>query len=168
MLILNAGVSGHKGKQFDIEEEDYDLTFAVNVKAVFFFMKDSLELLKKATNGASVLITSSLSGVHPGKIVGVYAMSKASVINMAKWLSHELMDYNIRVNAIAPGFTRTNMVKDAVEIFEKYLPKKALANPDEIANVALMICSPSDGSFINGETYVLSGGYPHPKLNFKL
>ena len=138
------------------------------MKAVFFFLKEALELLKKPRDGASVLITSSLSGVHPGKIVGVYAMSKASVINMAKWMSVELLDYGIRVNAIAPGFVRTNMIKDELELFERYMPKKALGWPQDIAAVAATICSSKDGSFVNGETFLLTGGYPSPKLNFKL
>ncbi len=67
-------------------------------------------MLLKSKNGANILITSSLSGEHPGKLLGVYAMSKASVISMTKWLSVELLDDNIRVNAVAPGFTRTNMI----------------------------------------------------------
>ena len=168
VLVLNAGVSGHKGTQLDMEEEIFDLTFSVNVKANFFFTKEALELLKKATDGANVLITSSLSGVYGAKILGVYAMSKASVISMAKWLSVELMDHSIRVNTIAPGFTRTNMVGPELELFEKFFPPKALAHPHEVAAVAAMICAPKDGRFVNGETFVLSGGYTSPKLKFKL
>ena len=83
VLVLNAGISGLKGRQLPIEEDLYDQTFSVNVKSVFFFIKEAKELLKKATQGANILITSSLSGVHPGRIVGVYAMSKASVISLA-------------------------------------------------------------------------------------
>ena len=60
--------------------------------------------------GSNILITSSLSGVYPGKMIGIYAMSKAAIFNLAKWLSQELMEEGIRVNAIAPGFTRTNMI----------------------------------------------------------
>ena len=79
--------------------------------------------MKAAREGANILVTSSLSGVMPGKIVGVYAMTKASVINMVQWLSQELMDQSIRVNAIAPGFTRTNMVQEEINLgFDKYLP----------------------------------------------
>lgn len=114
----------------------------MNVKSVFFFVKESFELLRLSKDGGSVLVTSSLSGVMPGKMVGVYAMSKASIINMVKWLSQELIDQNIRINAIAPGFTRTNMVKDELELgFDKYLPKKALADAHEVASVACLICS---------------------------
>ncbi len=64
----------------------------MNVKSVFFFVKEAFDLLKLSTDGGIILVTSSLSGVMPGKMVGVYAMSKAAIINMVKWLSHELRD----------------------------------------------------------------------------
>ena len=87
VLVLNAGVPGFKGCQFDIDDEVYDRTFAVNVKSVFFFIKEALELLKISKDGSNILVTSSLSAVTPGKMLGVYAMTKASVVNMVKWLS---------------------------------------------------------------------------------
>ena len=150
-----------------IEEEDYDFTFAVNVKAVFFFAKEAIDLLRKSKKGANILVTSSLSAVTPSKILGVYAMTKASMVNMVKWLAVELMDDGIRVNAIAPGFTMTNMVTTEIGMgVHKLLPPKALGQPEEVASIAAMICS-SDGSFLNGEKFVLSGGYPNPKFNYR-
>ena len=80
------------------------------MKSVFFFAKDALPLLKNSGN-ANILVTSSMSSVYPHKFLGVYAMGKAAIVNMVEWLAHELMDYNIRVNCIAPGVTRTNMIK---------------------------------------------------------
>jgi NAD(P)-dependent dehydrogenase (short-subunit alcohol dehydrogenase family) len=64
----------------------------VNVKSVFFFIKEAYDLLKLSKDGANILVTSSISGVMPGKMVGIYAMSKAAIINMVKWMSQELMD----------------------------------------------------------------------------
>ncbi len=92
VLVLNAGISGFKGSQLYIDDDLYDQIFAVNVKSVFFFIKESFDLLKLSKDGGNILVTSSLSGVMPGKIVGVYAMSKAAIINMVKWMSQELMD----------------------------------------------------------------------------
>ena len=89
-------------------------------------------------------------------------MGKAAIINMVEWLSHELMDYNIRVNAIAPGLTKTAMIKTMIDMgVEASLPKGSMGYPEEIAAVAAMICSNSDGSFVNGETFIISGGFPH-------
>ena len=97
-----------------------------------------------------------------------YSSSKSLVNSFTKSLSKEVARYNIRVNAIAPGFVRTNMIKNELELFEKYMPKKALGWPSDIAAVAATICSSKEGSFVNGETFLLTGGYPSPKLNFKL
>ncbi|TNV76102.1 hypothetical protein FGO68_gene8391 [Halteria grandinella] len=165
VLCLNAGVPGFKGSQFYMDEEHYDQTFAVNVKSVLFFAKDALDLLKKATDGGNILVTSSLSGVMPSKVLGVYAMGKAALMNMVKWLAIELMDFNIRVNAIAPGFTRTEMTADEFKIgIDKILHPRFTTTPDMIASVACMICSKQDGSFVNGETLVLHGGESYPKF----
>ena len=68
---------------------------------------------------------------------------------------------------MAPGFTRTNMIKDVINAgIDKYLPKGAIGDPEDVAAVACMICSRADGSFVNGETFPLSGGERNPK--FKL
>ena len=148
-----------------MEEELYDQTFAVNVKSVLFFTKDALELLKKATDGGSILVTSSLSAVQPSRILGVYAMGKAALMNLVKWLAIELLDANIRVNAIAPGFTRTEMTTIEVKLgFDKLLNPRFFVTPDQVASVACMICSKQDGSFVNGETFVLHGGESYPKF----
>ena len=142
-----------------MNEEFFDTTFKVNVKSVVFFCKDALELLKKGKD-ANILVTSSLSALHPSRFLGVYAMGKAAIVNMVQWLSLELMDYNIRVNAIGPGVTKTPMIQRDWDLgLGELIPPKALADPSEIASVAAMICS-KDGSFINGETYILSGGFP--------
>jgi len=61
------------------------------------------------------MVTSSMSGIYPNRFLGVYAMGKAAIVNMVKWLAVELRDDNIRVNAVAPGITRTRMVKNEMD-----------------------------------------------------
>lgn len=102
----------------------------MNVKSVFFFIKDALHLLKRSSSGANILVTSSILGLYPNKNVGVYGMGKAAINNLVKWLSVELMEDNIRVNAIAPGLTRSKMTTKAIELAGENLPKKALAEPE--------------------------------------
>ena len=84
-------------------------------------------------------------------------MGKAAITNMVQWLAQELMDYNIRVNAVGPGVTRTNMMDSMSKVAAK-LPPKSIAYPSQIASVVAMICS-KDGNFVNGETFLLTGGY---------
>jgi NAD(P)-dependent dehydrogenase (short-subunit alcohol dehydrogenase family) len=159
VLVLNAGITGYKGTQLRQTEEFFDKTFAVNVRSVFFMIKEAKPLLFKS-EAANILVTSSITGLFPNRLLGVYAMGKAALLNMVAWLSHELMEYDIRVNAIAPGITRTNIIKKEIELgIDEVLPKKALASPDQIASMACMICAREDGKFVNGETFPLCGGF---------
>jgi NAD(P)-dependent dehydrogenase (short-subunit alcohol dehydrogenase family) len=117
------------------------------------------ELLKKAGPGSNILINTSVLGKHPSRVAGVYAMTKAALDNMVIWLAKELMDDGIRVNGIAPGLIKTEMSGPFWKNRVHKLPKNSAADPSEIAAVAATICS-ADGSFMNGETYQVNGGYP--------
>ena len=79
-------------------------------------------------------------------------MTKAAVVNMVSWLSQELMQDDIRVNAVGPAFVQTEMTKP---MYEK-TKDPSFGYPHEIAAIAALICS-DDGSFINGETYYAKG-----------
>ena len=104
----------------------------MNVKSVFFLIKECLHLLKKSQGGANILVTSSSEGKYPNSVVGVYAMSKAAVDNMVRWLAQELLEYGIRVNALGPSLTRTPMTAVSIEIFKKAggFNKNGLAEPE--------------------------------------
>ena len=68
-------------------EKAYDKTFEVNVKSVFFLIKDSINLLKKGGKKSNILVTSSMSGKRGSRFFGIYSMTKAAVVNMVSWLS---------------------------------------------------------------------------------
>lgn len=92
-----------------------------------------------------------------------YASSKASLIAFTKVLSKELGSFNIRVNAVAPGTTKTDMMEKDVskKIMDeaiKRVPLKRAANPEEISNVILFLASDMS-SYVNGETIFVTGGY---------
>jgi NAD(P)-dependent dehydrogenase (short-subunit alcohol dehydrogenase family) len=78
---------------------------------------------------------------------------------MAKSLSVELMDDNIRVNAIAPGLVNTEMAAPFIR-GNSVVNEKNCAKPEDIASVIATICSDQDGSFMNGEVYTVHGGFP--------
>ena len=113
-------------------------------------IKEALHLLKK-TGQANILVTASSSGIQPNPLIGVYAMGKAAIINMVQWLAIELLEFNIRVNALAPSITRTNMIAREIELgVEQILPKGAIGDPDDVAAMAATICSDLDCKFANG------------------
>lgn len=106
---MNAATAGYSTRrQIFITEEDYDKLIKINIKATFYFIKETLHLLKKGTD-ANILINSSMVGLHTDRFSGAYAMTKAALINLAKWMYMELVDDNIRVNVIAPGMVHTQM-----------------------------------------------------------
>ena len=80
----------------------------LNVKSIFFLIQESLPLLKKGLPGRNILVTSSVSAGSPHLSLGVYAMTKAALENMVKWMCVELRDDDIRVNALSPGIIKTN------------------------------------------------------------
>lgn len=157
-LVLNHATITHIGKQMEITEEKFDEAINVNLKSCFFMIQECLPLLKKSPS-SSVLLTSSMSAVDPFFSIGVYGITKAGINNMVRSLSVELMDDNVRVNAISPGLVDTEIaapfIKDNTLINEKNCGK-----PEQIASVIATICSPQDGSFMNGEVYTVHGGCP--------
>ena len=80
----------------------------MNVKSVFFLIKEAKDLLLASKSGdANILIVSSVTGRNPHYTIGVYGMTKAALDNLVIWMSQELMNDNIRVNGIAPGLIMT-------------------------------------------------------------
>jgi NAD(P)-dependent dehydrogenase (short-subunit alcohol dehydrogenase family) len=157
VLILNQAVISHIGKQMEITEANFDEAINVNLKSIFFMIQEALPLLRKSKK-SNVLLTSSMSAVDPFYQIGVYGMTKAGVNNLAKSLSVELMEDNIRVNAIAPGLVNTDMSAPFIR-GNSVVNEKNCAKPEDIASVIATICS-DDGTFMNGEVYTVHGGFP--------
>ena len=87
VLVANQACSTHFGTQLDITENAYDKLWDLNVKSVFFLIKEAKELLMKAGKEANVLVISSVSGKNPHHTLGVYGMTKAALDNMVVWMS---------------------------------------------------------------------------------
>mmetsp|Transcript_1351 Transcript_1351/g.857 ORF Transcript_1351/g.857 Transcript_1351/m.857 type:complete len:166 (-) Transcript_1351:131-628(-) len=128
VLVLNAACSTHFGTQLDIDEKAYDKMFSLNVTSYFFSVKEAKHLLEKG-KGANVLMVSSVAGSDPSPMLGVYGMTKSCLNNMVRWLSKELLDENIRVNAISPGLIKTEFAGVLWKENEE-LNKKSLGTPE--------------------------------------
>lgn len=107
VLVPNAACSTHFGDQMDISEKAYDKMWDLNVKATFFLVKETIELLREAGPGANICIISSVTGQNPNHMLGVYGSTKAALENMVKWMKDSFMEDGIRVNGIAPGLIQT-------------------------------------------------------------
>ena len=162
VLVANAG-AGSFGALGQITQEQYHDTFDTNVKGALFTVQGALPLL---TDGASVILMSSTTSSLGGAAFSVYAASKAAVRNFARSWALDLKHRAIRVNAISPGPTRTpglvglvptGQEADLIDALAAEVPLGRVADPSEIASVALFLASP-DASFVNGSELFADGG----------
>ncbi len=163
VLYLNAGI-GRFGPAAAVTEETFDEVIGVNLKGVFFNVQHALPLL---SDGASVILTTSIAVQKGFPETAIYSASKAAVRSLARTLATELVDKNIRVNALAPGSIDTPIfenlgmstedAKETKAFFESIIPMKRLGEVEEIAKPALMLAS-DDSSFMTGFELVVDGG----------
>ena len=162
VMFNNAGVAGAFGPITDITEEDWDYTFDVLVKGVFFGMKHAARALKAQGRGGVIVSTASIAGLSGGDGPQAYSASKAAVINLTRAVAVELAPQRIRVNAICPGGVLTPLLHrgnaDAMRpVLEKFQPWPEAGLPEHIAGAALFLAS-DDAAFVTGEALVVDGG----------
>lgn len=158
ILVNNAGISA--GKPIDeTTPEEIDQILNLNVRAVLYTTKAVVPYMKQAKNG-TILNTSSMVSIY-GQPAGVaYPASKFAVNGITKSLSRELAPFGIRVNAVAPGITNTDMVanlpKETIEPLRKSIPLGRIGEPKDIANAFLFLASDM-ASYITGEILQVDG-----------
>jgi NAD(P)-dependent dehydrogenase (short-subunit alcohol dehydrogenase family) len=162
VLVAAAG-GGSFAPLGEITEQQYHDTFDSNVLGTLLTVQGALPLL---VDGASVVLMSSTAGATGGPAFSVYGASKAAIRNFARSWALDLKDRHIRVNALAPGPTRTpglvGLVPDdqqegLLETLAADVPLGRVADPSEIAGAALFLASP-DASFVNGAELFADGG----------
>ena len=159
-LINSAGIYREK-PLVELEISDWNKMLDVNLLGTFLFCKYSIPSLAKSNNGSIVNIA-SIAGQVGGIVAGAdYSASKAGVLCMSKSLANQVKDYKIRVNTISPGPIVSSMTKDwpqerKIE-FPKNIPLGRLGEPEEVANVALFLCSKM-ATYVNGATINVNGG----------
>ena len=162
----NAGVEQVGKTIIELDEEEFDHTIAVNLKGVFLCMKSQIPEMLKA-GGGSIINTSSLATIVTNPGLSAYGASKFGVIGLTRFASVEYARDNIRVNALVPGGTRTEMFSrwlDIPGVEEQLLkgqPNGRFADPDELAKAALFLAS-DDASFVTGHAMVVDGGAALP------
>lgn len=169
ILINNAGISGQIGSMLDYPDEVFDQVMAINARGVFLGMKYVGQLMKAVGQGGAMVNISSVSGIGGGRFVIGYTASKHAVVGMTKLAAAELATYKIRVNALCPAPTATEMMfelertqspgdPDAVRRgMSKMIPLGRYGEPDEIAAAILFLASDA-ASFITGTAIPIDGG----------
>lgn len=167
ILVNNAGISGPIGSLFDCSDEAFDQVMAINARGVFLGMKHAGAHMKRA--GGSIINISSVSGLGGGRFTVAYTASKHAVVGMTKLAASELAVFKIRVNAVCPAPTATEMMfamereqspadPQAVRRgMSRMIPLGRYGEPDEIADAILFLASDSS-SFISGAALPVDGG----------
>jgi len=155
-----------EGTAEQVDPKGMDDSYKINVKSHFNFIRSTLPYMKKRKKG-SIIVTSSNSGVIYDSEMVAYATSKHAAVAMVKQIAKDYAKYNIRVNALCPGWVdtpfndpftkqmggRNNLLK----YISKNIPMKRFASPKEISDAALFLAS-SDSSFMTGQALVVDGG----------
>ena len=173
-LVNNAGIH-RRAPLATVRPDQIDDVYAVNLRAVVLASQAALAHFAERRAGAIVNL-SSIAAVTPQMDVGLYTATKAGVSAFTQQASVEWGPLGVRVNAVAPGMTRTAMAEavyaDPV-LHEKrraMVPVGRIGTPRDIANVVAFLLSP-DASYISGQTLVVDGGFtqtligllPHPE-----
>ncbi len=158
IMVNNAGISA-RDKLYDYKAEDFSKIMALNVNAVFNCAQAAAKVMKEQRGGV-ILNTSSMVSIY-GQPSGVgYPASKFAVNGMTKSLARELGKDNIRVNAVAPGITKTDMVAALPEEMIKPLiatiPLGRVGEPEDVANAFLFLASDM-ASYVTGEILSVDG-----------
>jgi 3-oxoacyl-[acyl-carrier protein] reductase len=159
ILVNNAGI-WEGGKIMEITESKWDRLMAVNLKSVLFCSQAVYNIMADQKYGKIVNIA-SIAGRAIQKVSQVhYAVSKAGVIMLTRWLALELAAYQVNVNAIAPGTTNTTMgdlFKARYQEIIKSIPLGRIAEPEDMANAVAFLAS-DEAAFITGEVINVNGG----------
>lgn len=168
ILVNNAGIS-HIGNLQNTSEEDFDRVFSVNVKGMYNCMCAAVPYMM-SNGGGIILNMASIAGTVGLADRFAYSMSKGAVVAMTYSVAKDYLAHNIRCNCISParvhtpfvdGYLRRNYPgreKEMFEKLEKSQPIGRMARPDEIADLALYLCS-DEASFITGSDYPIDGGF---------
>ena len=166
-VLFNAVGFVHHGTILDCEDKDWDFSFDVNIKSMYFMCRAILPLMVKQ-NGGSIInvssIASSLKGL-PNRFV--YGASKAAIIGLTKSIASDFVKQNIRCNSIAPGTVfspswqdRVNQSPDPVQAKKDFIarqPMGRLGTAEEIASMAIYLAG-DESTFTTGNTFSVDGG----------
>jgi NAD(P)-dependent dehydrogenase (short-subunit alcohol dehydrogenase family) len=158
ILVNNAATNPYYGQTLGVDSARFDKTFQVNLKGPLFWSQ-AVWNASMQNNPGVILNIASVGGLRAEQGLGVYNLTKAAVIHLPRQLACELG--MTRVVGIAPGLVKTLfasvLIENVGDKLASALPTKRLGEPQDIANLALFLCSDL-ASWITGETYVIDGG----------
>jgi 3-oxoacyl-[acyl-carrier protein] reductase len=160
IMINNAGIT-RDSTLLKMEESDFEKVIDVNLKGVFVCGQAAARIMVEQGTGGAIINTSSVVGLYGNFGQGNYVASKAGVIGLTKTWARELGRKGIRVNAVAPGFIETEMVKTVPDkvltMLSEKTPLARLGRPADIANAYVFLAS-DEANYITGTVLSVDGG----------
>jgi len=161
ILVNNAAHQATFKSIEDISDEEWDLTFRVNIHAMFYLTKAAVPYM---TRGGSIINTASINSDKPNPTLLAYATTKGAIQNFTAGLAQMLAEKGIRANAVAPGpiwtpLIPSTMPPEKVSHFGEQVPMKRPGQPAELATAYVMLADPLS-SYVSGAMIAVTGGQP--------
>ena len=161
ILVNNAATNPSMASALEVDERAWDAIMNLNLKGLFFLSQAVARQMKDA-GGGKIINVSSIAGIRPD-LLPIYSISKAAVIMATKVMAQQWAQYNIRVNAIAPGLTKTRFSEalwknpDILKLSMGKTPMARVAEPDEMVGAILYLASDAS-SYVTGQVIAIDGG----------
>ena len=161
ILVNNAAHQASFKAIEDISNDEWEMTFRVNIHAMFYLTKAAVAHMRP---GSAIINTASINSDQPNPTLLAYATTKGAIQNFTAGLAQLLADKGIRANAVAPGpiwtpLIPSTMPEDAVSKFGQQVPMKRPGQPAELATAFVMLADPLS-SYVSGATIAVTGGRP--------
>jgi NAD(P)-dependent dehydrogenase (short-subunit alcohol dehydrogenase family) len=162
VLVCNAAVNPYYGPLTGLTDDGFNKVMEINVRSNLW-LANLVQPEMAARRDGAIIFVSSIGGLKGTDTLGIYAISKAADMQLARNLAVEWGPHNIRVNCIAPGLVRTDFARalwenpKLLETTEKRTPLRRIGEPEDIAGAAVLLASRA-GNWITGQTIVIDGG----------
>ncbi len=162
-LFNNAGIIRRTPSE-DFTEKDWDETIQINLKGPFFLAQAVARVMISQKRKGKIINTSSLAAVQGGKRVPAYVASKGGLAQVTKSMANDWAKYNILVNAIGPGWVKTELTEPLQKDKERFteitnrIPLGRWAEPEDLVGTAIFLASDAS-DYITGQTIFVDGGW---------